>query len=492
MGWSIDMTASAYVALARHLHRDDDDEHAAFCYAGLAEGPGGPRLVVRRMVPVPDEDFPISDGAGYRAITPRAVARAAIECDALGLCLIWAHSHPRSTRRVGLSPQDLRTAEHSYPALSDLTHGRPVGVLVLGTKSAAGQVHVNGSVEPIQRLRVVGSPIVDLEPEPRAAAESDERFVRQVQMFGELGQQRLSELTVAVVGVGGGGSLIVQMLAYLGVGRLLLFDYDVVKRLNLSRIVGANAADIGRPKVEVMARLVRWINPDIDVRAYNGDVRYVEDAQLLSGADVVFLATDTAFARHAVNLLCHQYLVPFLQVGAKVATDEDTGAVELIHVVDRPFLFTAGCMHCAGTVPLDQLQREQQTEEENRAQDYLGRGGGDIEDPSVISLNAIAASHAVTDFLLTVTGLAGIDAPDALVYYPLERQMRSRKAPPLPGCAYCDPCADRSAFARGSTWPLQLRPGHSPDFAEVNPEAPACTLPWWKRAIAAVHPKRSS
>jgi hypothetical protein len=282
------------------------------------------------------------------------------------------------------------------------------------------------------------------------------------------------------------------MLAHLGVGRLVLFDHDVVKRLNLSRIVGATPSDIGGTKVEVLARLARSVNREADVTALVADVTYAEDAELLRQADVVFLATDTAFARHAVNLVCHQYLIPFFQVGAKVATDTDTdtetGAVEIIHVVDRPFLFTAGCMHCAGIVPLDQLQREQQSEEENRAQDYLGQGGVDIEDPSVITFNSIAASHAVTDFLMTFTGLARDDAPSALVYYPLERQMRSRNAPRRPGCPYCDPCSETSAFARGATWPLQLRPGHSPGFREVHADV---HRPWWKRLMTLRHPGRA-
>lgn len=489
MSWSIEMTASDYSALSSHLHPGDHDEHAAFCFAGVAKGPGGPRLVVRRVVPVADEEFPISHGAGYRSIVPRAVARAAIECDAMGLCLLWAHSHPASTNRVALSPQDLRTAEHTFPALSDLTHGRPVGVLVLGTNSAGGQVHMGTTPERIGRLRVVGSPTVDLRPEPRAGVATDERFARQVLLFGNVGQRRLAELTVAVVGVGGGGSLIVQILAHLGVGHLMLLDHDVVKRLNLSRIVGANASDIGRSKVEVLAQLARSINPEIDVRAYVADVTFVQDAQLLCGADVVFLATDTAFARHAVNLVCHQYLIPFFQVGAKVATDTESGVVDVIHVVDRAFLFTAGCMHCAGTVPLDRLQREQQSEEENRAQDYLGQGGADIEDPSVITLNAIAASHAATDFLLTFTGLARIDVPNALVFYPLEREMRSRKADRRRGCPYCDPCSDASAFARGDTWPLQLRPGASPGRLEIRQQAPP---PWWKRVFKSLRPRRPS
>jgi hypothetical protein len=465
MAWSVSMTAADYTALAAHLHRGDGDEHAAFCYAGVTLRQSGGRLLVRRVVPVPEEEFPLSTGGGYRSITPRAVARAAIECDGEGLCLMWVHNHPESTTSVGLSMQDRRTAAQVHPVLADLTDRRPVAAVVLGTSCAAGEVWTPAGAESVDDVRVIGSPILELRPGPLPDAACDERFARQVLLFGAAGQRRLRQLTVAIVGLGGGGSLIAQTLACLGVGAIILIDHDVIKRLNLSRIAGATPADIGRLKVDVAARLVHSTDPAITIASIRGDVTYTEDARVITSADAVFLATDTAFARHAVNLVCHQYLIPFFQVGAKVSTSPDSGQVTQIHVTDRPFLFTSGCMHCAGIIPLDKLQREQQDEETNRVQDYLGAAGRDIEDPSVITLNSIATSLATTDFLFTVTGLAQDPSPDALVAYPLERAMRSRPAPAVPGCLYCDPAPALSARARGDLWPLQLRPGHSPSFS---------------------------
>jgi len=465
MAWAVSMTAADYAALTAHLHRGDGDEHAAFCYVGVTLRQSGGRLLVRRVVPVREEEFPLSSSGGYRSITPRAVARAAIECDAEGLCLMWVHNHPGSTASVGLSKQDRRTAARVHPLLADLTDRRPVAAVVLGTSSAAGEVWTPARTEPVDGVRIIGSPILELHPGPLPGTACDERFARQVLLFGETGQRRLRELTVAIVGLGGGGSLIAQTLACLGVGTIILIDHDVIKRLNLSRIAGATPADIGRLKVDVAARLIHSIDPAIIVEPISGDVTYTEDARVITAADVVFLATDTAFARHAVNLACHQYLIPFFQVGAKVSTSPDSGKVTQIHIANRPFLFTSGCMHCAGIIPLDKLQREQQDEETNQIQDYLGVAGRHIEDPSVITLNSIATSLATTDFLFTVTGLAQDPYPDALVTYPLERAMRSRPAPAVTGCLYCDPVLALSARARGDLWALQLRPGHSPDFS---------------------------
>lgn len=476
MRWQVWITEADHAALAGHLHREDGEEHAAFCYAGVSGQGNERRLLVRRIVPVPDSDFPPGRGRRYRQITPRAVAHAAVECDAEGLCLIWVHNHPRSDVAVKLSLQDRRTAARVHPVLADLTDGRPVTALVLGTGSAAGEVWTREGIEPVRGMRVIGSAITDLYPSPLPGGECDERFARQVLLFGETGQRRLRDLTAAVVGLGGGGSLIAQTLAHLGVGRIILIDHDTVKRLNLSRIVGATPADIDRLKVDIVARLVRSIDPAIKIRAFNGDVTYVADALETTVADVIFLATDTAFARHAVNLICHQYLIPFFQVGAKVSTSATDGGVTQIHITDRPFSFTSGCMHCAGIIPPGQLQREQQDEETNRVQDYLGAGGYDIEDPSVITFNSIAVSLATTDFLLAVTGLAAPES-GALVVYPLERAMRSRSTLALSGCPYCDPAARLSARARGDTWPLQLRPGHSPAFAERPVPAPGRCAP---------------
>ncbi len=75
--------------------------------------------------------------------------------------------------------------------------------MVLGTDSARPSPY-GGAPERMVRLRVVGSSVIDLAPQLRADEETDERYARQVMMFGDVGQRRLAELTVAVVGVGGG------------------------------------------------------------------------------------------------------------------------------------------------------------------------------------------------------------------------------------------------------------------------------------------------
>jgi len=82
MRWDARIAQRDHEQLLAHLHPGDDDEHAAFLYAGETTTPAGRLLLVRRVVPVADRDFGPSDRGGYRQVAARAIARAAIECEA--------------------------------------------------------------------------------------------------------------------------------------------------------------------------------------------------------------------------------------------------------------------------------------------------------------------------------------------------------------------------------------------------------------------------
>jgi molybdopterin/thiamine biosynthesis adenylyltransferase len=468
--WTATILDRDYEDLHQHLFQPDQDEHAAFLYAGLAETEKGRRLLVRRVIPVADHEFVSSNRGAYRQIVPRAVARAANECDELGLCLLWAHSHPFSRDAVDFSDDDLASHRYAHPALIDMTHDRPVAGLVFGEKSVAGEVWASGE-EPtrLKSLRVVGRTLKTLTPEPRHVGIAAERFARQVLMFGAPGQQILREMTVAVVGAGGGGSLLIEMLAHLGVGGVVVIDYDVVDETNLSRIVGATSADVGRLKVEVVCDHAARIDCDVVVDAVPGDIAYAGDARRLLDADFVFLATDNILSRYAFNLVCHQFLIPGIQVGAKV-TGDAVGGIELIHVMERPVTLEGPCLECQGAIPAAALTREQLSPEARRAQGYIdGDDGADIEEPSVITLNSISTSLAATDFLLMATGLMPPKASlEASAYYPQARELRARAVAKRADCRFCGD-GDKSVLARGDLKTLSLKAGALPRIVTLTP-----------------------
>jgi hypothetical protein len=471
MTWTAAITQADHDVLHAHLFRPDHDEHAAFLFAGSMSTASGPRMIVRRVVPVRDEDFGPSDQGAYRQVSSRAVTRAAIECDDQGLCLMWAHSHPGSGDRAGFSDDDRRSHARAHPHLIEITHGRPVGSLVLGESSIAGELWTEQAPpQDLVSLRVVGPHLQTIRPAPlRDTAAVADRFARQVLLFGKDGQDVLRSMTVGVAGAGGGGSLIVQSLAHLGVGRIVVVDFDHVSTSNLSRIVGSTPRDAARRrlKVHVLRDLVRHIDSSINFEAVIGDITYAEDARRLAEVDFLFSATDTFFARYAFNALVHQYLIPGIQVGTKVHANPETGEVDLVFAAERPLTLEAPCLECAGLIPAEALQREQLSSDERRAQQYVGaRPGVDaeaLEDPSVITLNAISTALATTDFMFMAIGLLREDVGTGQrIFYPQERNLRTRGASPLQGCRWCDHTAPLGSFARGDLWDLPLRPGRFP------------------------------
>ncbi|EID53063.1 HesA/MoeB/ThiF family protein [Saccharomonospora xinjiangensis] len=152
----------------------------------------------------------------------------------------------------------------------------------------------------------------------------DERHFSNLTFFGTYSSlersradfvRKLRDAHVLVLGVGGGGSSLVQCLAGFGVGRLTLVDRDDVERRNFARQFLYRHADLGRSKVERAAEWVRDYDPDIEVRAVDRWISGPEDlADLMDGVDVVaggldgehdiHLVVNAAIMRAGVPLVC--------------------------------------------------------------------------------------------------------------------------------------------------------------------------------------------
>lgn len=94
-----------------------------------------------------------------------------------------------------------------------------------------------------------------------------ERYSRNVRLFGEEGQKKIENCSVAVFGVGGVGSYAAEALARAGVGKMLFVDGDCVEESNINRQLVADYETLGRPKADVMTERARKVNPDCDAQA---------------------------------------------------------------------------------------------------------------------------------------------------------------------------------------------------------------------------------
>lgn len=93
-----------------------------------------------------------------------------------------------------------------------------------------------------------------------------ERFLREEMLFGPAAMEKLKNSSVIVFGLGGVGSWCAEGLARAGVGHLTLVDQDTAGESNTNRQLCALASTLGQPKAEIMARRIRDINPETDVR----------------------------------------------------------------------------------------------------------------------------------------------------------------------------------------------------------------------------------
>lgn len=138
------------------------------------------------------------------------------------------------------------------------------------------------------------------------------RYERSVGTVGLDGQARLLESCAAVAGCGGLGGWIIEILARVGVGKLILADGDTFGENNLNRQLYAAEENLGEPKAEAAARRVRAVNSAVEVKALNFFLNEENCEAALDGADVVLDALDGNGARSVVFRACAKLGVPFV------------------------------------------------------------------------------------------------------------------------------------------------------------------------------------
>ena len=128
-------------------------------------------------------------------------------------------------------------------------------------------------------------------------------------------QDRVRQTTAMVVGVGALGNEVLKNLALLGVGRIVLVDFDTVSGSNLSRSVLFRSSDEGQPKGATAARAVREINPDVQVLPINADATREVGLGVYRRMHLVFGCVDSVAARFHLNRRCWMVGVPWVEGG---------------------------------------------------------------------------------------------------------------------------------------------------------------------------------
>lgn len=400
---SLRMTGKQHEDLRAHLFPGDGCEAVAVALCGRRAGARRHVLTVREVVLVP-----------YDQCTVRTPVRVTWSTELLlplldaaarrGLALVKIHSHPGelsefsetdddSDRDLFASVYGWMNDEQPHASLVMLPDGRLFGRSVSPTSEfeLLASVSVAGDDLRIWHGDDHGSDI------PKFAR-------RHAQAFGAGTTAQLRRLSVAVIGCSGTGSPVIEQLARLGVGRLVIIDPDRVEEKNLNRILNATLDDArrGRFKTDVLARAIRLMNLGTEVVPLARNLFDPEVVKAVAECDIVFGCMDSVDGRHLLNRLAAFYSLPYFDVGVRLIADGEGGVEQICGTVnylqpDGSSLYSRG-MYTMERVRAAGLKRTNpDAYREQLESKYIT--GVQEDRPAVISVNMYFASLAVNELL---------------------------------------------------------------------------------------------
>jgi hypothetical protein len=409
------ITSGDWDALRQSLFTPDGNENAGVLLCGRSETIRARRLLARAFVPVPLAAY-IKRQAHHLEIAPAFYNDIVSRCLRERLSPIIVHSHPHHGEAWYSASDDfgeqrlLSTLNallpDAWPAslvvTRDAIMGREfyeaefltlAGITISGARSQKHRFNAGHALEPVA---------------------SASRFDRQVRAFGREGQALLERLKVAVVGVGGIGSLVAEQLVRAGVGDVLLIDDDVVEESNVSRLFGATSDDVGKPKAEVIEDHLRRIAP-VSVTALVRSAIRQSVLLVLRDCDVILACVDNDRTRAILNRFAHQYLIPVIDHGTRL--DGRQGRVTA--AAGRVTISGSGlvCLRCSHHINAERIRAESMSRAERAKLQQEGYIIGiDEPAPAVVTINTVVAGLGATSCLNLFVSLTGKQQPLDQIY----------------------------------------------------------------------------
>lgn len=387
--------------LRQHLFPGDGLEAAALLLCA-STGHRRNKLLGREVIPVPysacvrKPNFLTWPGEYVEAAIDRAALR--------GDVIIAVHSHPG-----GLYDFSLADDESDRVLMGSLRHGtdRVAGSAIMIPDGAmrARICHNDHAATPVDLVMEVGPDLRSWWNDGASAAGP----LRPPMTFTTAMRTWLGLMSACVIGVSGTGSIVAEQLARLGIGEVILIDFDKLEECNLNRILNSMAADIGVDKVEMFAAAIRRYRPDCEVVPVTESVATRGAVLAACEADFLFSCVDTAEGRHIADRLSAYFAMPLFDVGVAIPTEADSaGKRRIAEVYGRvDYVYPGGSslmdrgVYDAALLEAEYLARTAPHAHARKVADGYLRGMGE-EAPGVITLNMRAASACVIEFLARV------------------------------------------------------------------------------------------
>jgi molybdopterin/thiamine biosynthesis adenylyltransferase len=420
-------------------------EGAAYLMCGISRTEQEVRLLVREVIPVKPEHYLVRE-SDRLSIASESYVPVAKQSKLNKEAVIFVHSHPSDYPEF--SPADNIEEPKLLAFLQSRCADVPHGSMVCSgpTPTFNARIWCDGTWADIERIRFIGRRfrIVDKAP---GAEPLPEFFDRQVRAFGPQIQRLLGSLHIGVPGVGGTGSATVQQLVRLGVGRVSVFDGDVLAASNVTRVHGSSLEDVDRPKAVVQAESLNRIGFDTEVIVFPKHITVEETAKHLRDCDFIFGCTDKHSPRGILVRLALRYLIPVIDMAVRI--DSKDQIIRGIWGRVTTILPGEACLFCRETITARHVRAESlppdQLEAEIR-EGYAPELGSD--EPAVVMFTTAVAAQAVSELLHRLTGFMGEDRVSSeVILHFHESRIRTNRRSPKADCM----CMHQQHWGRGDT-----------------------------------------
>jgi hypothetical protein len=405
MEYHLKMTGESYQQLRQHLFPGDEKEAIAFAICGRHSTGNQKWLLVHRLLFIPhDQCFRKGDFIEWPT---HLIDDLVDEAVSKGMGILKIHSHPRGfTEFSELDDASDRIIFPSIYALMNDSEPHFSAIMYEDESIIARVVTGVNDFLSVNKITVVGDTVKLMRPKNEVKAHA--ASLRTQQTFGEGTVSLLKGLTVVVIGCSGTGSITIEQLARLGVGKLILADPDLIEHKNLNRILNSKEVDAieKRAKVDVLKTAITSFGFNTEVEIYQTLVQ--DDTKLIDAiitADFVFGCVDSIEGRSIANSLATFYLLPYIDMGVKLVSDKKGGIDEIsgsVHYLQpgKSSLLSRG-VYTIEQLSSEELKRTNPTMyEEQRKRGYVVNM--DVESPAVISINMQVSSLAVLEFLARI------------------------------------------------------------------------------------------
>lgn len=393
------VTEAQHQVLREHLFPGDGLEAAAIVICSRHEGLRT-KFLARSLLLVPHAEC---ERRPDFVRWPGDYLEKAIEAsEAEQLSIVLMHSHPGGLLVFSdLDDDSDRQTMRSLFAGVEVLHGS--AIMVADGSIRARFYDPNQNATDASLVSVVGDDINLYLHDDGEVGSS-----RGVMAFSDQMTQTVSQLSIAVIGVSGTGSIVAEQLSRLGVGEIILIDHDVVETRNLNRILNSSLADAqqGVPKVDMFADAISRSRGGLVCRPIQAEIAEREAILAAADADAIFSCVDTYQGRMIADRIGSCFLIPIVDVGVSIPTrnDPQRGVVILEARSRIDYVKPGGStLEDRKIYSSEKLSAEYLKLRDAKAfADQLERGyikGFHVEAPAVISLNMLAASTCVLELL---------------------------------------------------------------------------------------------